>query len=111
MNEARIAELRPDFGDKNYVRARHLDEALDAVEKLRSKLAITADGYAVGLADEVWHPQSDGQATHRTVWAYGGKLLAYWDHGPPVPVSECCAALTTAMEVAEEMKKENDHGT
>ena len=76
------------------------------IESLRKKLAITKDGYAVGLVDNVFHLEPDGTVSSRTVWARKWEFKACWgDHGPPVDVSDCYASLTTAMEVAEEMKE------
>ncbi len=80
-----------------------------AIESLRKKLAITKDGYAVGLGEEVFRPQSDGSVEARTVLADVVELKAYTvGYGSPVSVSEYYASLTTAMEVAEEMKESEE---
>ncbi len=102
LNKMRTASyLLPDPGGEV---AREL---IDEVESLRRKLAITKDGYAVGLGEEVFLPKPDGSASCLTVLGGGGGRLfkASWDHGPPVDVGDCYGSLTTVMEVAEELKE------
>ena len=101
LNKMRTASyLLPDPGGEV---AREL---IDEIESLRKKLAITKDGYAVGLGEEVFRPQSDGSVEARTVLADVVELKAYTvGYGSPVSVSEYYASLTTVMEVAEEMKE------
>ena len=105
LNKMRTASyLLPDPGGEV---AREL---IDEIESLRKKLAITKDGYAVGLGEEVFRPQSDGSAEVRTVWGCVRDYRAYRPGREPssVKASDCYASLTTAMEVAEEMKESEE---
>ena len=81
---------------------------LDYIDSLRKKLAITKDGFAVGLRDEVFYPQSDGSVEVRNVWAYGGPYLACGDGNRlPVEVISCYASLERAHSAAQQAK-DND---
>ena len=104
LNKMRIcSHLLPDPGGEV---AREL---IEEIESLRRKLAITKDGYAVGLGEEVFRPQSDGSAEVRTVWGCVRDYRAYRPGPEPaVKASDCYGSLTTVMEVAEEMKESEE---
>ena len=119
MNESEIAKLkekalfRYDFGDYgSQMKPELADDLLEAVKEikaLRSKLAITKDGFAVGLAEEVFYPESDGTVSCPVVLGCGGEFRAYrGDLQVSVEVSDCYASLETAHKEADRMKEKND---